>query len=582
MVEERAQRRLAAILAADVVGYSRLVEQDEEGTLSALRERRKGILQPLTAEHHGRIVKVMGDGVLMEFTSAVNAVACAIELQKRMVAANSGTAEDRHIVLRIGINLGDVIVEGGDLYGDAVIIAARLEAIAEAGGIIVSSAAYDQVKNKVKVGFDDLGVQNLKNIAEPVRAYRVVGTPRMSIVAAKIAIDKPSIAVLPFTNMSSDPEQEYFSDGISEDIITDLSKLSELHVIARNSSFVYKRRAVSTRDVARELGVRYVLEGSVRKAGSRVRVTSQLIDSTTGGHIWAERFDRDLNDIFVVQDELTQQIVSALKITLTLEDRNRLSPRHAVSIEAYELFLRGREQTWLQTRTGNIAARNLLDRAITMHPVYAAAHARIAFTHLVDYSNGWSDAPEHSLQTGLEIAQQAVAMDASEPQAHFALAVGCTMNRELDRAIAEAEQCLALLPNSAEGHLAKAQAQIFSGDAAAAIATIEACLQLDPVYPDIALYFLAEAHFSLGEFDQASATLEQRIERNPQSATSYALLASCYGYLGRITESRAAWAEVLEIEPGFSTERRRRILPFRDPEDFERRVQGLRRAGLLE
>ena len=392
--------------------------------------------------------------------------------------------------------------------------------------------------------------------------------------------DKLSIAVLPFTNMSGDPEQEYFADGISEDVITDLSKLSDLHVIARNSSFVYKRSAVSIPDVAKALGVRYVLEGSVRRAANRVRVTAQLIDSATGGHVWAERFDRDLDDIFAVQDELTKEIVSALKLNLSVDEKNRLIDRRAINLEAYNLFLRGREQVWLHTRTGNIEARILLERAVAIEPNYAAAYAHIATTHVNDYIIGWTQNPEESLEKGFEIALRAVAMDGREPDACFATGIAYLWKKELEKAFEEAARCLALKPNSTEGLRLTSHIQIFSGRPADAIKTIEANMRLDPVYPEITLYFLAEARFSLGEYDRAVAALKLRLERNPDSATSYALLASCYGHLGRVAEARAAWGQTLKIDPAFSIERRRQILPFRDPADFERRVEGLRKAGV--
>jgi TolB-like protein len=306
MPEERFQRRLAAILAADVVGYTRLMSQDEAGTLSALRDRRKNVLEPLVAQHQGRVFKVIGDGVLIEFGSAVNAVECAVELQHRMSAANDDLPESRRIVLRIAVNLGDVIVEGGDLYGDGVNVAARLEKLAEPGQVLVSGMAFEYVRNKVTVRFEDLGARTLKNIAEPVRVYQVAGMPRMPVASAETASDKPSIAVLPFVNRSGEPEQDYFAEGITEDIITELSRFRSLLVISWPSSFVYKGRSVSVQTVGRELGVDYVVEGSVRRAGDRVRVTVQLIAAESGTQLWSERYDRNLEDIFGVQDEVTQ------------------------------------------------------------------------------------------------------------------------------------------------------------------------------------------------------------------------------------------------------------------------------------
>jgi adenylate cyclase len=588
MPEPRVQRRLAAILAADVVGYSRLMEIDEAGTLARLKSLRREIIDPAIAAHSGRMVKLMGDGALVEFASAVDAVTCAIEIQKSVRKHNADGPAEKWIQFRIGINVGDIIVDGEDIYGDGVNVAARIESLAEPGGIFISRAAADHVRDKVPIRIENRGDHTVKNIVRPIEVFCVVVEEHGVALAVRTGAvdaqppvhDKTSIAVLAFNNMSGDSEQEYFSDGISEDIITDLSKFSELHVIARNSSFVYKKAAISVPDVARALGVRYVLEGSVRKAGNRIRVTAQLIDSSNGGHVWASRFDRDLTDIFAVQDELTQEIVAALKLRLTVGEQDRLTQRRAVNVEAYELFLRGREQSWASTRDGNIAARGLLGRAIAIDPKYAAAHALIAFTHVLDYANAWTSDPEHSLRIGLELAQQVLRMDEEEPHGHFALAMAYMWSRELDQAEAEALRCLALSPNSSDGLRMMAHVQIFSGDPAGAIDTLDAYMRLDPHFPEIALQFLADARFSLGEFGQAIAALEQRLARNPRSETAYALLASCYGHLGQSADCQTAWEHALRINPGFSIERRRRVLPFRNPEDFERRLEGLRKAGL--
>jgi adenylate cyclase len=598
MTEERVQRRLAAILAADVVGYSRLMGTDEVGTLSRLKQSLADVVKPQVAAHSGRIFKLMGDGALIEFASAVDAVVCAVEIQNKIAERNAQLPEERRILYRIGINVGDVIIEGDDVYGDGVNVAARVEALADPGGIYISRTARDQVRDRIPINIEDRGEQNLKNIARPIHVFSVIlggdgaviveedgAAASTAAAAAKspvapIVPDKPSIAVLAFDNMSDDPDQAYFSDGIGEDIITDLSKLSNLHVIARNSSFAYKGQAVSIPDVAAELGVRYVLEGSVRKAGNRVRVTAQLIDATTGGHIWADRFDRDLTDIFAVQDELTREIVTALKLRLTVDDKDRLTHKIAVDIEAYNLFLRGREHTWAHTRNGNIEGRKLLERALEIEPGYAAAQARIAFSLVIDYANGWSDDPERTLRDGLLRAEQAVEDDNDEAQAHFALSAACIWSRDLDRALAEAERCLALMPNSPEGYLTMSHAQIFAGDAAAALETINTYMTLDPHFPDLTLHFLAEAHISLGQYEEAVDALNLRLERNPDSATGHALLASCYGNLGRIEDGRAALVRLNLIDPDFSIERRRQVLPFRNPADFERRLDGMRKAGM--
>jgi TolB-like protein/Tfp pilus assembly protein PilF len=507
-----------------------------------------------------------------------------------MVERNAGLPPERRIEFRIGVHLGDVVEESdGDLMGDGVNIAARLEGIAKPGAICISVDAYRQVRARLDLAVTDLGETQLKNIVEPVRVYSLeVGVPAQAKPAAPEnssapppVLDKPSIAVLAFTNMSGDAEQEYFSDGISEDIITDLSRLSNLHVVARNSSFVYKKAAVSVPDVAKALGVRYVLEGSVRKAGNRVRVNAQLIDSTSGGHVWASRFDRELTDIFAIQDEVTKEIVSVLKCKLTIGEQDRLTPKRSVNVEAFEFFLRGREQAWAATRTGNIAARGLLERAIAIDPDYAAAHAVVAMTHVLDYANGFSADPERSLQVGLELAQRAVRMDEEEPLGHFTLGAAYLWTRDFDRAQAEAQRSLVLSPNSAEGLRMKAHIQVFAGDPEGALENVDAYMKRDPHYPDIALQLVADARFALGEYEQAIAALERRLARNPQSETAYALLASCYGQLGRSEECRKAWEQTLRISPGFSMERRRRVLPFRNPEDFERRVEGLRKGGLI-
>jgi adenylate cyclase len=587
-------RKLVAILAADVVGFSRLAGADEDRTLARLRALRSDLIDPTIAVHNGRVVKRMGDGFLVEFRSVVDAVRCAIELQNSMVERNAGVPPERAIVFRIGVHLGDVVEEAdGDLMGDGVNIASRLEGIAKPGAVCLSEDAYRQVRTRLDFAVSDLGHTQLKNIAEQVRVYSLeVGVPAQAKSAAPILVEapakvaapaasnKPSIAVLAFNNMSGDAEQEYFSDGISEDIITDLSTLSELHVVARNSSFIYKKVSVSAPDVAKALGVRYVLEGSVRKAGNRVRVTAQLIDSTTGGHVWASRYDRELTDIFEIQDELTKEIVAALKLKLTSGEQDRLAQRRTVNVEAFELFLRGREQAWTASRAGSIAARGLLERAIAIDPEYSAAHAVVAMTHLLDYANGYSPDPEQSLKTGLELALRVVAMDEQEPAGHFALCAAYMWTKDLDRAREEAERCMTLSPNSADGLRLKAQLQIFVGEPATAVDILEAYMKRDPHYPDVVLQLVADARFQLGLYEQSIEAIEQRLKRTPNSETAYALLASCHGHLGRPDECQKAWKEAMRINPNFSMERRRRVLPFRNPADFERRVEGLRMGGV--
>jgi adenylate cyclase len=585
MAEERAQRRLAAILAADVVGYSRLMEQDEAGTLAALKARRQEILEPLVAEHKGRIVKLIGDGVLVEFASAVNAVTCAVELQKRMTAANDGITDRRRpIILRVGINLGDVVVDGDDLYGEGVNIAARLEEMAAPGTVYVSQTVRDHVRNKVELTFEDLGEQTVKNIAEPVRVYRAAGAGAAASAAPRDPPlpTKPSIAVLPFDNMSGDPEQQYFSDGITDDIIADLSKVSGLFVIARNSSFTYRGKAVRVQDVSRELGVRYVLEGSVRKAGNKVRIVAQLIDGTTGGHLWSERYDRELTDIFAVQDEVTREIVSTLAVKLTQGEQQRIARRGTDNLEAYDYYLRGRQLQLVRSKEANAEARLLLEHAIELDPRFARAHALLAGVLALDYVNRWCDPPEDSRHRANDLAQRAVALDDDDAYAHVVLGLSYSSARQYEPAIAEARKALALDPNFAWAYSLLGQVLYYSGHPRDAIEPLQAAIRLDPSDQDPFLHYLALAYFGAGRYEDAAAALKRRIIRKPDTDMSRVLLAACYGHLGRMEEAKALWREVMHINPNYSLEHRRRVLPYKNPADFEHIVEGLRKAGLPE
>ena len=433
----RETRKLAAILAADVVGFSRLTGADEDRTLARLRALRSDLIDPTISVHNGRVVKRTGDGAIVEFRSVVDAVRCAIEVQNAMTERNAGVPPDRRIEFRIGVHLGDVVEEAdGDLMGDGVNIAARLEGIAKPGAICLSEDAFRQVRARLDLAVSDLGETRLKNIAEPVRVYSLaVGLPAevkpatpQAVAekrAAAVALpDKPSIAVLPFQNMSGDPEQEYFADGISEDIITALSKLSQLFVIARNSSFTFKGKTVPVREIGKTLGVRYVLEGSVRKAGNRVRITAQLIDATYDGHLWAERFDRDLSDIFAVQDDVTGQIVGALSLNLTQGDRRRMMAEQTLNMEAFECFLRGRELWWRHAKEPNAQGRDLLLRATELDPNFAPAWGWLAAAHIHDYVSQWTESPSLSLELGVELANRAAALDPQLHIAHWALTFG--------------------------------------------------------------------------------------------------------------------------------------------------------------
>src|SRR5262245_6856067 len=446
MCEDRVQRRLAAILAAyDVVGYSRLMERDEASTLAALKTRRKEVLRPLVAKYQGRIFKVTGDGVLVEFLSAVNAVQCAVDLQHGMAAANGDLSEDCRIALRIGVNLGDVMVEGNDLYGDGVNIAARLEVLAEDGGILVSGTAYDHIKNNIKVRFDDLGTKSLKNIAEPVRVYRVAGTQTISITQSKGAIDRPSVAILPFTNLSGDPEQQYFSDGITEDIITELSRFRAIFVIARNSSFQYRDKAVDVRRIARELGAHYVVEGSVRKVATRIRITVQLVEAAGGTHLWADRYDRPVEDVFAIQDEVVRTIVATLAGRLEASGAEGLRRRPTASLSAYECVLRGNALP-IGDPADEAAAHRLFEQAVALDPEYALAHAKLAISYLRRWLQGMSRSSKE-VDRAFELAARAVSLDAQEIVCHTALSYVQLCRQQYDEAEFHARKALALNPN---------------------------------------------------------------------------------------------------------------------------------------
>jgi adenylate cyclase len=506
MAEEHARRRLAAILAADVVGYSRLMEQDEAGTLELLKARRRTVLQPIVSQHEGRIFKVTGDGVLVEFASAVNAVRCSIALQSSMAAANGDLPAERKIMLRVGVSLGDVIVEGNDLYGDGVNVAARLEALAEPGGIVVSGTAFDHVKNKIQASFDDLGLQNVKNIAEPVRLYRVTGTTQGRPTPPRAPVDRPSIAVLPFTNMSGDPEQQYFSDGMTEDIITDLSKISGLLVVARNTVFTFKDKPVKVQQAARELGVRFVLEGSVRKSGSRVRITGQLIDGNDGNHIWAERYDRELTDIFLIQDEIRQAIVDQLKVKLLPAERKAIDTPPTGNVEAYTYYLRGRQFSHERTKAYLLLARRMFTKAVELDPHYARAYAGIAICDVGLHS--W-----HSAEISL------------------------------DAILANSVKALDLDPDLAEAHAARALALQHSQRPAEAIEEFERALALDPDLYE-ANYFFARFFSDRGDFEKAAALFERAAAIQPEDYLApISLLAVCRS-LGRHGE-REKWARLV-------------------------------------
>lgn len=585
MNNERVQRRLVAILAADVVGYSRLMERDETGTLADLKIRWKDVVEPLVARHEGRIFKTIGDAILVEFGSTVGAVECAVELQNAMAAANDAGPAERRLVLRIGVHLGDVMVDGSDLYGDGVNLASRIEGLAEPGGVAISDGVHEHLRGRIGISFVDGGNREVKNIERALRIWTwspdigPVEAGETTFGAQPVPRNKPSIAVLPFDNMSGDPDQGYFADGITEDIITDLSKVSGLFVIARNSSFAYKGLARDVRKVSQELGVRYVLEGSVRRAANRIRINAQMIDGTTGGHLWAERYDRDLEDIFAVQDEVTRTIVTALQVKLTASEEARRENHSKVDPEVYDLLVRAR-QVALQLRPEAAAeARVMLERAIAIDPDVALAYGRLSVIYFAEYFNQWNNASADSLTKAQALARKAIATNECEPQGHIALAIVLAWTRHLDEAEAAAERAVALGPNLADAYTSLGNVRDFQGRHEDAAALYRRAHRLDPQF-DLSLHFLGRTLLALGRFDEAEIAFKRRLALSPHSDMTRFYLACLYGLTGRHEEARRYWQEMLEISPDFSVERLKQLLPYKDTNLIDRLTDGLREAGI--
>jgi len=581
------ERKLAAILSADVKGYSRLMGEDEEATIHTLTAYRE-VMTTLIQQYRGRVVDSPGDNLLAEFASAVDAVRCAVEVQNELKVKNANPPAQRKMEFRIGLNVGDVVVEGEKLYGDGVNIAARLEGLAEPGGICISGTVHDQVENKLALSYEYVGEQTVKNIAKPVRMFRVHIEPEASspTVSSQGEMpsplplpDKPSIAVLPFTNMSGDPEQEYFSDGITEDLITDLSKLSGLFVIARHSVFTYKGKAVKMEQVSKELGVRYILEGSVRKASNWVRITAQLVNATTGHHVWAERYDRELKDIFALQDEITRQIVGALRVKLTTSEQERVWRRYTDNVEAYDYLLRGVEYFNRLTYETTVQARQLFERALALDPRFAAACAALSLTYWLEWANQWSQDLQ-TLEQAFALAQKAVALDDSLPLAHIVLSRAHLAKKQLEQAIAEAKRAITLDPNNADSYADLAEILVYVGQPEEAIGLVEKAMRLNPHYPWLYLYPLGFAYAVTGRIAEAMATLKRVLTRNPDFLPAHLLLAAIYSGSGQEEAARGEAAEVLRISPNFSLEVGRQTSPFKDQEALEFVLNLLRKAGL--
>jgi TolB-like protein/class 3 adenylate cyclase/Tfp pilus assembly protein PilF len=582
------ERRLVAIFAADVEGYSRLMGADEVGTLRNLTQKR-AILDGLIASYRGRIANTAGDSVLAEFSSAVDAVQCAVEAQAALAEANAGQLPDRHINFRIGVHVGDVMVKGGDLFGDGVNIAARLQTLASAGGVCVSGAAHDQVRKILPFVFTDLGAKQVKNIQEPVRAFAVSAKSASAVAGSSntstpLALpDKPSIAVLPFQNMSGDPEQEYFADGIVEDIITALARMPWLFVIARNSSFTYKGRAVDLKQVGRDLGVRYVLEGSVRSAGKRVRVTGQLIDAVTGAHLWADRFDGDLKDVFDLQDQITSSVVGALTPKLELAEIEYARRKPTESLNAYDCYMRGLASFHRGSRQSMTDALQFFDRAIELDPGFASAYGMAAWCFIIRNNNGWL--PDTEVERMTSRARQAARIGKDDP---IALSVSgvvlAQVKGDLTGGAALLDRALILGPNLAAVWHLSGWVRLYLGQAKMAIEHMERALRLNPLDP---LHYaaqngLAAAYFLDGQYDAAASCADRALHEQPNYSAAIRMAAASYALAGQVPKAQSYMAPMLKIDPTLRVSKLKGIVPFRGDADAARYVDGLRQAGLAE
>ncbi|MFQ5896697.1 MAG: adenylate/guanylate cyclase domain-containing protein [Candidatus Methylomirabilia bacterium] len=640
MVPWGVERKLTAILSADVKGYSRLMGEDEVATIRTLTAYRE-VMASLIQLHRGRVIDMPGDNLLAEFASVVDAVQCAVEIQQALKSWNAELPDRRKMEFRIGINLGDVVVEGERIYGDGVNIAARVEGLAEGGGVCISRTAFDQVKNKLALGYEFLGEHTVKNIAEPVRVYRVLMEPeaagrvigetrppitrmvladvrarpwRWAALAAgavlalagasgviwsfylrgpapwtevaseeKMAFplpDKPSIAVLPFDNLSGDPKQDYLADGLTEDLITDLSRFRELFVIARNSTFTYKGRPVKVQQVAEDLGVRYILEGSVQRSADRVRITAQLVDAISGEHVWAERYDRDISDIFAVQDEVAEKIVGNLAGyhgKLTKAEKRRARKERTTDLKVYETYLLGIEYKHRFTKENNLIAQELLNKAIALDPEYARAYTALGWTYLFEVWWGWSDAPGQSLKQAFQAAQKAVLLDDSDAECHWLLADLYVVTRQFEKAVTEFNRALELNPNMADVLANWGAVMARLGRAEEGVETIKKAMRLNPNYPQWYPQFLGGAMYAARRYEEAVAVLK-RVKQHVRTSRAY--FAASYAQLGRIEEARAEVAETLKLDPNATVQIVSNIEYYKNPADRDHFEEGVRKAGL--
>jgi adenylate cyclase len=596
-VTERVERRLAAILACDVAGYSRLMGVDEVGTLRALKTIRREFADPAIASHRGRIVKTTGDGILVEFPSIVDAVACAVAIQDGMVARNAGVAEEKRVVFRIGINIGDIIIEEGDIHGDGVNVAARLEGVAQPGEICVSEDAFRQVRGKLDVAFEDVGEQTLKNIARPVRVYRVVsqtawtaslplgtsisGQPERPALALP---DKPSLAILPFQNMSGDPAQEYFADGMVEEIITALSRVRAFFVIARNSSFTYKGKSVDVKQVGRELGVHYVLEGSVRKAGNRVRITCQLIEAATNHHVWGDRFEGNLKDVFDLQDRVTESVVGAIEPSLQRAEIERASVKPTENLAAYDLYLRSLPYLNATTKSGSAACLKLLHRAISIEPTYSLAKATAAWCYSHRCAQLWATDDERT--EGIRLAREALDSHRDDPMTLSLAGVSLAyLARDFEAGRHCVDRSLVLNPSSASNFARKGYLEMWLGNLAAAEEALRRAIRLSPLDLEmgVMLFALSNIYARAGRFEEGLSTGLSAIREMPTHIQTYSVVISCLVRLDRIDEAREVAAKILKVSPGFTIAEYTRTIASRDPGTAGRKlIDALRLVGLPE
>ena len=581
MTEERARRKLTAILSADVKGYSRLMGEDEVGTVQLLKEYRE-IMAQFIQQHRGRVVDSPGDNLLSEFASVVDATECAVKVQEKLNSLNSDLPENKRMEFRIGINLGDVIEDGARIYGDGINIAARVEGLADGGGICVSGSVFDQIEGKTPLNYEYLGEQTVKNIKKPVRVYRINAKSEKIFVFEREPElpDKPSIAVLPFENMSGDPTKEYFSDGLTEEIITGLSKIPSLFVIARNSTFTYKGKPVKVQQVSRELGVKYVLEGSVRSAGERVRITAQLIDGMTGQHLWAERYDRQMKDIFAIQDDIAMKIMIAMQVKLTAGEDAFLGAKGTDNLEAYFLFLQAIAYFNEFSKDSNILSRKKLEQAIALEPDYATAHGMLAGTYIFALWVSWDKSPQQSMAKAVEHTQRCLALDDSNADAFSIAGALYLVQRQWDKAIAAGKRSVELSPNSADNHARFAMTLKSVGKVNEAIAMIEKAIRLNPMTPEWYLHELGTYYRLQGRYEEAIAILKKNLDHNPNYQTSRINLTATYSMAGELDQARTEAKEVLRKIPDFSAEQFMKGFPYKDQKIIDDFIDNLCKAGL--